>query len=73
MKLYAMNDLLQNMEDNSRYRLVNTLAHRARVIAVQAEVDRQVLTEKPVTMAMDEAEAGKLEIPAAAEQSEAEN
>ncbi len=60
MKLYAMSDLLQNLD--SRYLLVNALAHRAREIAVQAEVDGISLEEKPVTMAMDEAEAGNLRI-----------
>ena len=58
MMLYAMSDLLQNVD--SRYLLVNQVAHRARVIAVEAERDQISLTEKPVTMAMDEAAAGKL-------------
>ncbi len=60
MKLYAMSDLLQSVD--SRYLLVNAVAHRAREIAVQAEVDHVSLEEKPVTMAMDEAAEGHLVI-----------
>ncbi len=58
MKLYAMNDLLRDVD--SRYLLVNLVAHRARVIAVDAEQQQISLTEKPVTMAMEEALAGQL-------------
>jgi DNA-directed RNA polymerase subunit omega len=62
MMLYAMSDLLQNVD--SRYLLVNQVAHRAREIAVDAERDQISLTEKPVTMAMDEAAAGLLGVKA---------
>jgi DNA-directed RNA polymerase subunit omega len=58
MKLYAMKDLLQG--EDSRYMLVNMVAHRAREIAVDAEKDQVSLTEKPVTMALEEAAAGQL-------------
>jgi DNA-directed RNA polymerase subunit omega len=58
MKLYAMKDLLQG--EDSRYMLVNMVAHRAREIAVEAEKDQVSLTEKPVTMALEEAAAGQL-------------
>ena len=61
MKLYAMSDLLQNVD--SRYLLVNAIAHRAREIAVQAEMDGVSLEEKPVTLAMEEASRGDLLIP----------
>ena len=58
MKLYAINDLLQNVD--SRYELVNVVAHRARQIAVDAEREKVSLAEKPVTMAMEEACEGHL-------------
>jgi DNA-directed RNA polymerase subunit omega len=58
MKLYAMKDLLQG--ENSRYKLVNMVAHRAREIAVDAEKEQVSLTEKPVTMALEEAADGQL-------------
>jgi DNA-directed RNA polymerase subunit omega len=58
MKLYAMKDLLQG--ESSRYKLVNVVAHRAREIAVDAEKDQVSLTEKPVTMALEEATEGLL-------------
>lgn len=58
MKLYAMKNLLQNVD--SRYLLVNMVAHRAREIAVDAERQQVSLQEKPVTMAMEEAVEGRL-------------
>lgn len=70
MKLYAMSDLLQNAD--SRYLLVNAVAHRAREIAVQAEADKVSLEEKPVTMAMEEAVHGQLTIPSQQLREEAE-
>jgi DNA-directed RNA polymerase subunit omega len=60
MKLYAMKDLLQDAD--SRYMLVNVVAHRAREIAVEAERNHESLTEKPVTMALEEATEGQLVI-----------
>ncbi len=59
MKLYAMQDLLRDVD--SRYLLVNMVAHRAREIAVEAERKKVSLSEKPVTMALEEAKAGKLD------------
>ncbi len=58
MKLYAMKDLLQDVD--SRYLLVNMVAHRAREIAVDAERQQISLSEKPVTMAMEEVKASHL-------------
>lgn len=58
MILYPMNDLLQD-KIGSRYELVNLVAHRAREIA-SAETNEDPLTEKPVTMALNEAMAGTL-------------
>ena len=51
-------DMLKNVE--SRYLLVNVVAHRARQIAVEAEAFQEELTEKPVTLAIWEVADGKL-------------
>jgi len=51
-------DLLRDVE--SRYLLVNVVAHRARQIAAEAEEFGEELTEKPVTMAIKEVADGKL-------------
>ena len=51
-------DLLKDVE--SRYLLVNVVAHRARQIAAEAEKFNEELTEKPVTLAIKEVADGKL-------------
>ena len=51
-------DLLKNVE--SRYLLVNPVAHRARQIAAEAEEFQEDLPEKPVTLAIHEVADGKL-------------
>ena len=51
-------DLLKNVD--SRYLLVNVVAHRARQISEEAEAFQEELTEKPVTMAIQEVADGKL-------------
>ena len=51
-------DLLKNVD--SRYLLVNVVAHRARQIAMEAEAFQEELPEKPVTMAIQEVADGKL-------------
>ena len=51
-------DMLKNVE--SRYLLVNVVAHRARQIAAEAEEFQEELPEKPVTMAIWEVADGKL-------------
>ena len=51
-------DLLKNVE--SRYLLVNLVAHRARQIAAEAEAFQEELPEKPVTRAIQEVADGKL-------------
>ena len=51
-------DLLKNVD--SRYLLVNVVAHRARQIASEAEELQEDLPEKPVTMAIREVADGKL-------------
>ena len=51
-------DLLKNVD--SRYLLVNVVAHRARQIAVEAEAFQEERPEKPVTLAIQEVADGKL-------------
>ena len=51
-------DLLKNVD--SRYLLVNVVAHRARQIAAEAEALQEELPEKPVTLAIREVAAGEL-------------
>ena len=51
-------DLLKNVE--SRYLLVNLVAHRARQISAEAEAFQEDLPEKPVTMAIREVADGEL-------------
>lgn len=51
-------DLLKNVD--SRYLLVNVVAHRARQIAAEAEAFQEDLPEKPVTMAIKEVANGEL-------------
>ena len=51
-------DLLKNVD--SRYLLVNVVAHRARQIALEAEGFQEELPEKPVTLAIQEVADGKL-------------
>ena len=51
-------ELLKNVD--SRYLLVNVVAHRARQIAAEAGAVQEDLPEKPVTMAIQEVAAGEL-------------
>ena len=51
-------DLLKDVQ--SRYLLVNVVAHRARQIAAEAEEFNEELPEKPVTLAIKEVADGKL-------------
>ena len=51
-------DMLKNVD--SRYLLVNVVAHRARQIAQEAEILQEDLPEKPVTLAIREVADGKL-------------
>ena len=54
----AMNSLLKQV--NSRYMLVNVVAHRARQIADEAEDQGVILEDKPVTIAIREVAAGQV-------------
>ena len=51
-------DLLKNVD--SRYLLVNVVAHRARQIAAEAEALQEELPDKPVTLAILEVADGEL-------------
>lgn len=51
-------DLLEHVD--SRYLLVNVVAHRARQIAAEAEQFNEELPEKPVTLAIHEVDDGEL-------------
>lgn len=51
-------DLLKKVD--SRYLLVNLVAHRASQIAAEAEAFQEDLPEKPVTMAIEEVADGEL-------------
>lgn len=51
-------DLLKNVE--SRYLLVNVVAHRARQLAAESEALEEELPDKPVTMAIQEVANGEL-------------
>jgi len=51
-----MSDLMKRID--SRYLLVNVVAHRAREIAEKAEETGQVLEKKPVTLALEEIATG---------------
>ncbi len=53
-----MSDLLKQID--SRYLLVNVVAHRARQISIEAEKRHETLPEKPVTMAIKEVADGEL-------------
>ena len=60
MMLYpAMNKLTSYVPN--RYMLVNVVARRARQIAETAEETGELLTEKPVTLAIKEVAEGKLD------------
>ena len=53
-----VSELLKHVD--SRYLLVNVIAHRARQIAMEAEALHEDLEEKPVTLAINEVAEGKL-------------
>ena len=54
----AMADLLKHID--SRYLLVNVVAHRARQLSIESELTHEPLEEKPVTLAIREVANGKL-------------
>lgn len=51
-----MSELLKKID--SRYLLVNVVAHRARILAADAEKKGEPLDKKPVSLAIDEIAAG---------------
>ncbi len=54
----AMSKLLEHV--NSRYLLVNVVAHRARQLSIEAEMNHEPLQDKPVTIAINEVARGEL-------------
>ena len=54
----AMSEMLKNV--NSRYLLVNVVAHRARQISIESEMTHEPLEDKPVTLAIREVARGDL-------------
>ena len=61
MMLYpSLSNLLEKVD--SRYLLVNVIAHRAREIASEAEEKGEQLEKKPVSYAIDEIAEGRLNI-----------
>ena len=54
----AMSELLKHVD--SRYLLVNVVAHRARQLSIESELTNEPLEEKPVTLAIREVAEGKL-------------
>lgn len=59
MMLYPAMTKLSSYIPN-RYMLVNVVARRARQIAEEAEMNGEILAEKPVTLAIHEVADGKL-------------
>lgn len=55
----AMSELLKHID--SRYLLVNVVARRARQLSIEAETFHELLSDKPVTLAIREVAEGKLE------------
>lgn len=56
-------DLRNVLKDHtSRYSLVTAVAKRAREISADAQENGDILTEKPVSLALDEIITGKYEI-----------
>lgn len=61
MMLYpSLSKLLKSV--NSRYMLVNVIAHRARELSAEAEETEQPLEKKAVSMAIDEIADGTLRV-----------
>lgn len=51
-----MSELLEKID--SRYLLVNVVAHRARIIASEADKKGETLDKKPVSLAIEEISTG---------------
>lgn len=56
-------DLRNVLKDHtSRYSLVTAVAKRAREISIAAEENGEILSDKPVSIALDEIISGKYEV-----------
>lgn len=56
--MLAPNDIEELKGENSRYAVVVGVAKRARQIAEEAENDKEILVEKPVSLAIQDFRAG---------------
>jgi DNA-directed RNA polymerase subunit omega len=56
----SMNELLRKIPN--RYMIVNIAAHRARIIAQEAEDAGDYLDDKPVSLALEEIAEGRLHL-----------
>lgn len=60
--MLAPNDIEELKGTNSRYAVVVGVAKRARQIAEQAEADKEILIEKPVSLAIQDFRSGDCSI-----------
>ncbi|MBQ1950762.1 MAG: DNA-directed RNA polymerase subunit omega [Clostridia bacterium] len=56
--MLAPNDIEELKGENSRYAVVVGVAKRARQIAEEAQDDKEILVEKPVSLAIQDFRAG---------------
>ena len=60
--MLAPSDIEELKGENSRYAVVVGVAKRARQIAEEAEAEKQILIEKPVSLAIQDFRAGDCSI-----------
>ena len=56
--MLAPNDIEELKGENSRYAVVIGVAKRARQVADEAEENKEILTEKPVSLAIEDFRRG---------------
>lgn len=60
--MLAPNDIEELKGENSRYAVVIGVAKRARQLAEEAEENKEILVEKPVSLAIDDFRKGDCSI-----------
>lgn len=65
--MLAPNDIEELKGENSRYAVVVGVAKRARQIAEEAEANKEILIEKPVSLAINDFRSGDCSIVVTAE------
>ena len=65
--MLAPNDIEELKGENSRYAVVVGVAKRARQIAEEAEENKEILIEKPVSLAINDFRSGDCSIVVTAE------